>query len=367
MKTQSKQSKSFITDINCLPNLSHAEKLKLEPIQRKFPFRVSSYYLRLIDWNNPNDPLRNIVIPDVSELNDSGPVDVNDELLFSPIRGIQHKFSSTCLLLVSSACAAYCRFCFRKRLFSNSNSEVNLETSSCLSYLERHKEIDNVLLTGGDPFMLGSNRLLSLLTKLNQFDHIRVVRIGTKVPAFYPDRITQDEKLLKDLAQFNNSRQLYVMTHFSHWRELTTKARRCLSALRSSGCVLSNQTSLLASVNDDPSIIARLFNSLAYEGVSPYYLLHCKPTVGNKRFQLPLVRGLSLFCEARLKMSGLASRARYLMVNRTGKIEILGWHRGQVILRCHEASNPSLINAIATVNIDPTISWLDRFPGDTEF
>jgi len=355
----------FINSLDKVDQLSDGEKRILEPVAREFTFRTNDYYNGLINWDDPNDPIRNIVIPRSEELLDDNLLDASDEIGVTVVHGAEHKYTRTVLLLVSEVCGAYCRFCFRKRLFMPDNDEVNPDVTEGIAYIREHVEVDNVLLTGGDPLMLGNRRLEYILNQLREIPHVRIIRIGTKMPAFDPFRVTEDLELQALLRSLNSTeRTIYVMVHFNHPREITSQAVNCLQTLKECGCAVTNQTPLLANVNDNADTIAELFNRLAYLGVPSYYLFHCRPTRGNKFFEVTLKRGNELFLEAQGRLGGLARRARYCMSHSTGKIEILGVMGDQIVLRYHQPKNPEDHGRLLMLPLKEDASWFDDLIGE---
>ena len=144
----------YINKLDQITGLSEADKLELKPVAEKFAFRTNDYYQSLIDWNDPHDPIRRIVMPDIQELDEFGELDASNELSYTVVKGLEHKYQDTALLLVNNVCGAYCRFCFRKRLFTDGNDEVTNDISDAVAYIEEHPEINNVLLSGGDPLIM---------------------------------------------------------------------------------------------------------------------------------------------------------------------------------------------------------------------
>ena len=153
------KSPKYLTKLAQIPQLSEAERSDLEKVNEQFVFRTNDYYQSLIDWNDPDDPIRRIVMPDIQELDDWGQLDASNEEKYTKVKGLEHKYTSTALLLVNEVCAAYCRFCFRKRLFMDENDEVTKDITEGLEYIREHKEITNVLLTGGDPMIMSTSKL----------------------------------------------------------------------------------------------------------------------------------------------------------------------------------------------------------------
>ncbi len=328
-----------IRKIEKIKHLKDTQK-QLEPVCAKYSFRTNPYYLSLIFWDDPNDPIRKIVIPSKEELNGNGALDASNEKRYTVVQGCEHKYPDTAILLVSNACACFCRFCFRKRLFMHDNHEVNPKVSKGLEYINNHKEITNVLLTGGDPLMLSTNRLYSIIHRIEQIEHVKIIRIGTKIPAFFPDRILKDDGLIGMLAI--TKKQIYVVTHFNHPREITEKAVRAIKILQAAQVTVVNQTPLLKDINSDPEILSELMNHLTYYGVIPYYVFINRPVVGNRMFSVPVEKAYEIFNETKQSCSGLAKKAKLIMSHATGKIEVVGldpeytyfkYHRHPDILR----------------------------------
>ena len=352
----------YLTRLAQVPELSDAERARLEPVNDKFIFRSNDYYNSLIDWEDPNDPIRKIIIPEVGELDEWGRLDASNEEQYTVAHGIEHKYDSTALLLVNEVCAAYCRFCFRKRLFMDDNEEVTKDISPGLEYIRRHPEINNVLLTGGDPLIMSTSRLEPIIRRLREVEHVRIIRIGTKIPAFNPMRIYNDNSLRDLLKQYSTPmKRIYIMAHFNHPRELTPQAIRGLDFLIHSGAIVVNQTPMIAGVNDNPRVLGELFNELSYLGVPPYYVFHCRPTLGNKPYTLPVERAFEVFERARTLCSGLAKRARFVMSHSTGKIEVVGLTGRHIYFRYQRAADNSKSARLMVFKRNPQAHWFDDY------
>ncbi|HEY8394653.1 MAG TPA: KamA family radical SAM protein, partial [Thermaerobacter sp.] len=312
----------YHTDIDEITQLPEEERQRLRPVTTEFVFRVSEYYLSPIDWDDPDDPIRRIVIPSDVELAEYGSLDPSDEESNYVAPGCQHKYGPTALLLVSKVCGAYCRFCFRKRLFRNDVDEkhVSLDITPGLRYIAAHPEITNVLLTGGDPLMLSPRRLDQILSALRAIPHVRIIRIGTKIPAFEPMRVYDNPELLEVLRRHSRpDARIHFSLHFNHPQELTDQALRCVTALHEVGATLMNQAPLLRRVNDDPAVLAELLERLTWWGVTPYYVFQNRPVAGNADFVVPLREGYHIVEQAKARVSGYAKRVRYVMSHATGK------------------------------------------------
>jgi len=351
-----------INKLDQVAGLSEADKLELKPVTEKFAFRTNDYYQSLIDWNDPHDPIRRIVMPDIQELGEFGELDASNELSYTVVKGLEHKYVDTALLLVNNVCGAYCRFCFRKRLFTDGNDEVVNDVTEAVAYIREHSGINNVLLSGGDPLIMSTGKLTHILQQLRDIDHVRIIRIGTKMTAFDPYRILNDPSLLEMLNKYSlPDRKIYVMTHFNHPRELTEPASKGLQLLQQAGAITLNQTPLIRGVNDKAEIIAELFGRLSYNGVVPYYLFLCRPTLGNEPYIVPVEKGLEIFEEARRGLAGLAKQARLCMSHRTGKIEVVGKMDNKIVFRYHRAPNPLDCGRIMMFDSDPTAGWLEDY------
>ncbi|GJL79415.1 MAG: putative L-lysine 2,3-aminomutase [Nitrospinaceae bacterium] len=352
----------YLTKLDQIPQLSEDEKTQLDKVSEKFVFRTNDYYQSLIDWDDPNDPIRRIVMPDVQELDEWGQLDASNEEKYTKVRGLEHKYTSTALLLVNEVCAAYCRFCFRKRLFMDENDEVTKDVSEGLQYIKEHKEISNVLLTGGDPLIMSTSKLEPIIQKLRQLDHVKIIRIGTKIPAFNPFRIINDPSLLEMIKKYStNEKKIYIMAHFNHPRELTAKAVEGLNLLMQAGATLVNQTPLIRGVNDDVNVLADLFNRLSFMGVPPYYVFLCRPTLGNETYSVPIEKGYQIYERARSKCSGLAKRARLVMSHESGKVEVVGMTNEQTFFKYLRAAEDENGARFMAFNRNPEAYWLDDY------
>jgi lysine 2,3-aminomutase len=370
---QTHRTSAVLRSLAHIKGLSPQTLQQLEPVTKLFEFRISRYYADLIDWTNPQDPLRQIVSPHISEIDSELDIDASHEVDNTPVHGVQHKYRTTALLLVNDVCASYCRFCFRKRFTLSTSTdnhiipagqqdhydkETTFDVQEGIAYIAQHPEIDNVLLTGGDPLMLSASRLEHILKLLSEIPHVQIIRMGSKVPAFDPERIS--DELLDTLARYSTpNHRIYLMLHFNHPRELTQLVYQKVEAMLSRGLILCNQTPLLRGVNDTPETLVALQKDLASIGVVPYYIFHCRPTYGNNRFMISIQEGLQIVNAARVQLSGLARRFRYVGSHTTGKIEIVGQLHDQIVLRYHEAKHTEDENALLTWPVDRPVFWFD--------
>ncbi len=352
----------YITNIERVDGLSKEEKKRLKKVTEKFAFRANTYYLSLIDWSDPNDPIRKIIIPSEDELEEEwGSLDPSNEKRYTVAPGVEHKYKDTALVLFNNLCAGYCRYCFRKRLFIKGNKEIIRDPEPALKYIKEHPEIDNVLISGGDPLLLSDRRLEEILAGLRSIDHVKIIRIGTKIPAFNPYRILNDDKLLRLIEQFSfKEKRIYMMVHFCHEKELTPPAIKAIDKLISAGAIVCNQTPLIRGVNDNPEALANLLNKLSFIGATPYYIFQCRPTTGNKVYSVPVEEGLQIFEKAKVSLSGLAKRAKFVMSHMTGKIEILGIDNSFIYMKYHRTPDQKVAE-IMKFERNPEGYWLEDF------
>jgi len=351
----------YIHEIEQIPYLSAIEKLELGEVTKRFAFRTNNYYLSLIDWDNPDDPIRKIIIPDNRELSEWGSLDACNESAVTVQKGVQHKYNSTALLLVTESCGGFCRYCFRKRLFINDIDEVSNDISESLRYIRNHPEINNVLLTGGDPMVLGTSKIKKILSSLRKIDHVKIIRIGTKMPAFNPYRFLNDRELIKTFKKYSlPDKKLYLICHFDHPAELTDISRQCLHEIQKTGVICVNQNPILRGISDSPRVMAELWNELSYIGVPQYYVFQGRPTAGNESFEIPISEAYFKIEEAKKLCSGLAKRTKYVMSHESGKIEIMGIDHNYIYLKYHRAKNAENEQRIIVCYRDDEASWLDQ-------
>lgn len=357
----------YYTTVDAIPQLDEQEKGDLREVTDWFSFRANEYYLSLIDWDDPADPIRRLIIPSPEELREWGVLNPSSEGLYTVAPGLQHKYRETALMLIGEMCGGFCRYCFRKRLFvqDQEEEEVLRNLSEAIDYIEEHTEISNVLLTGGDPLTLPTHKLEKVVRRLCSINHVRIIRIGSKMPAFLPMRISGDEDLLQMLRAFSTpERSIYIMAQFTHPRELTPQAREAIEALQRAGVVLMNQNPIIRGINDDPEILADLLNELSYLGVHPYYLFQCRPSKGNLTYTIPVEESLDIVRGCLAKCSGLARRVRFVMSHATGKIEILGTSGSEIWFRYHQAADPEKIGKIFSHPSNPKAYWLEDYLKD---
>lgn len=351
----------YVRDIDKIPNIPPHEREKLKRVAERYVFRANDYYLNLINWDDPNDPIKQLIIPRVEELNDWGKLDASNEAAVTVAQGVQHKYPHTVLLLCNEVCGAYCRYCFRKRLFMDENEEVTNDVSAGIKYIASNPNVSNVLLTGGDPLLMSTRRLTEIISALRDIEHVKIIRIGSKMPAFDPWRILNDQPLQELFKKHSTPRKrIYLMAHFDHPRELTDAAVDGIDCFIKCGVICVNQCPLIKGINDNPAILADMYRQLSWIGCPPYYLFQGRPTAGNEPYEVPIVQGWNIFREALRHGSGLARRARYVMSHETGKVEILGIDDAHIYLRYHRSKDESNRGKFMIYERDDNAYWLDQ-------
>ncbi|MBN1168032.1 MAG: KamA family radical SAM protein [Methanospirillaceae archaeon] len=355
----------YITDITQIPyfhSLEKREQDQLLHVTSQYPFRASKHYLSLINWNNPTDPLKRIIFPDTGECNSYGSQDPSREEQYTVLPGLQHKYPQTALLLLSDVCGGICRFCFRKRLFMDCPRQTVRDYSDALNYVREHHEISNILLSGGDPLILSTPRLKKIIHEIRGIEHIRIIRIGTKMLAYNPYRITDDQELCDLITAASTAeKKIYIMAHFNHPREISPQSITAIDLLQRAGAVVVNQTPVIEGVNTDPAVMADLLRKLSFIGVSPYYVFQCRPTVGNEVFTVPVERSYQIMQSAFERCSGLAKRARFIISHSTGKIEVVGQNKHNVFLRYHQAADSRDYQKFMISQSNPEARWFDDY------
>ncbi len=341
--------------------LGDGEKEQLSEVIRQHPMLVSRYYLSLINTSDPADPLRKMMVPSAHELDMAGLYDTSGELNNTRVKGLQHKYRQTALVLATSICAGYCRYCFRKRLVGRPSDEIVENIDAIVDYITGHPEINNVLISGGDPLILQTATLEKILDKLAALPQLSFIRIGSKVPVVLPRRILEDKDLQALLKRHSlPHRRLYIITQFNHPREVTEQAEAAVNSLISAGCIISNQTTLLKGVNDNAKTLAALMTKLSSIGDLPYYIFQCRPVKRVRNyFQLPLHRGIEIVENAKSMLNGQAKRFKYAMSHETGKIEIIGKFGKDIFFKYHQAKNPGLSGVFFKTPLEETAGWLE--------
>jgi len=330
------------------------------------PRRVPRFYEAHIRKSPHYERLKLIVEPSVRELDGAGMVDTSGEAENLAVPGLQHKYPQTGLMLVTEQCAAFCRYCFRKRFVGTSSDEVAVDYDRVGDYIARHPEMTNVLMSGGDPFMVSTRKLDAILDRLLPIPHLTTIRFGTKSLTFNPKRFCEPRVGAMMRRIVAAGKTPVVVAHVDHFAELSDAARERILALREIGVQFLNQSVLLKDVNDDADVLAQTFDELHALGVRPYYLFQTRPVIGASRFQTTLRQGAALVRETGRRLSGLQKTFRYIMSHTTGKIEIIGFDAAsdRLVLKYHQAKDPDSVGTVFTRACPRDAVWFDDLPQD---
>lgn len=272
--------------------------------QHRFRLDITPYFASLMDPDDPSCPIRRQVIPTSRELKgfEAAMVDSLNEEAHSPVPGLVHRYPDRVLMLVTTQCATYCRYCTRSRIVGDPAAQFSrADHDAQIAYIASTPTVRDVLISGGDPLILPQHVLEDLLRRLRAIPHVEVLRIGTRVPVFLPQRI--DDDLVRMLRQYH---PLWMNIHVNHPRELTPEVREACARLADAGIPLGCQSVLLAGVNDCPHVMKQLVHELVKARVRPYYLYQCDLVPGAGHFRTPVARGIEIIEALRGHTSGFA-------------------------------------------------------------
>jgi lysine 2,3-aminomutase len=269
-----------------------------------FPIAITPYYLGLCDPLDPACPVRLQVVPRHQE-SELLPGDLRDPLgeeAHEVAPELVQRYPDRALLLVSDRCAVYCRFCTRSRLVGSGGGARSMDRlGPAFEYLRRHPEITDVIVSGGDPLTMATERLVSIVAAIRDIPSVETIRLATRVPVTLPQRIT--DELIVALRPLP---PIWVMTHFNHPKELTPLSRRACRRLVEAGFPVNNQTVLLRGINDDPATLSQLFRALVRERVRPYYLLQADPVRGTGHLRTKVQTGIDIMEQLQGRLTGIA-------------------------------------------------------------
>ncbi len=399
--------------IEALSNLSAEQRFEMRVVANVLPFRVNQYVIdELIDWNNiPEDPMFQLTFPQKGMLAEDdfekmaavlrsdadkkeiqrvaneirqhlNPHPADQQLLNVPkldeevLEGVQHKYRETFLFFPSQGqvCHSYCTFCFRWAQFIG-DKELRFsakEADHLHRYLAEHKNISDLLVTGGDPMVMKTNHLVSYLEPLleSKFDHIQTIRIGTKSLTFWPQRYVTDKDADELIALFSKlvkaGKHVALMAHFNHWREMNTPmVKRAIQRIKDAGVTIRTQAPLLNNINNDPEIWSTMWRMQVKLGLIPYYMFIERDTGAKRYFEVPLARAWQVYHEAIKQVSGLARTARGPSMSAgPGKVEVQGISEinGEkvFVLRFIQARNPDWVQQPFFAKFDEKATWLDQ-------
>ncbi len=405
-----------LKDIDSIPQLkmlNNEEKFALSVVSNVLPFRTNNYVVEeLIDWSNvPDDPIYQLTFLQKDMLTDDQFEKMADALIRDlprneikqvvdeirlelnphpagqmtenvprlgdePVPGVQHKYRETVLIFPSSGqtCHAYCTFCFRWAQFVGMN-DIRFATDESRrfqKYLSKHKEVSDVLLTGGDPMIMGLNNIKAYIEPLlePEFDHIQSIRIGTKSVAYWPYKYVTDKESDELLRLFEkvvaSGKHLAIMGHYNHWKELSTDvAKEAIRRIRNTGAQIRTQSPLIKHINDDPDVWAKMWKDQVHLGCIPYYFFVERNTGAKNYFEIPLERAYNIFRDAYVQVSGLSRTVRGPSMScLPGKVAIEGITeiRGEkvFVLTLLQARNPEWVKRPFFAKYDPNISWYNE-------
>ncbi|MFI6325770.1 KamA family radical SAM protein [Nonomuraea sp. NPDC050556] len=405
--------------------LGAEERLRVRAVATVLPFRTNAYVVEeLIDWSAaPDDPIYRLVFPqedmlpaaDVARLADllkaeapnaevqaeankvrmqlnphpAGQMELNvPRIGREPVPGMQHKYSETVLFFPKQGqtCHAYCTYCFRWAQFVG---DADLKFASddvdqLVAYLGEHPEVTSVLLTGGDPMIMGESVLKRYIEPLLEVEQLESIRIGTKSLAYWPQRFTTDQDADDTLRLFEQvkaaGKNLAFMAHFSHPRELESPlVESAVERILGTGATIRTQAPLIRSINDDPALWSGMWRRQHAMGMIPYYMFIERDTGPQDYFAVPLARAYEVFREAYASVSGLCRTVRGPSMSATpGKVCVDGVTEiaGQKVFVLHliQARDASLVGRPFFAQYDPRAAWLtdlrpafaDRFPFETQ-
>lgn len=396
-------------------NISEDERFATRVVANVLPFRTNNYVVEeLIDWNNiPADPMYQLTFMQKGMLKEehfnkmadllkkdapqeeikklaneirmelnphpAGQLTANVPILAEdsePVQGVQHKYKETCLVFPSAGqtCHAYCTFCFRWAQFVGMNDIkfATDESKRFQKYLSNHKEVTDVLFTGGDPMIMTVDKLKAYIEPLlsPEFEHIRNIRIGTKSVSYWPYRYVTDKDSSEILNLFERvvsaGKHLAIMGHYNHWVELKTNvAREAIKNIRNTGAEIRTQSPLIKNINDDPDVWAKMWKEQVKLGAIPYYFFVERDTGAVEYFAIPLSRAFEIFRKAYVQVSGLSRTVRGpSMSANPGKVAIEGIAEvnGEkvFVLNFLQARNPDWVKRPFFAKYDEKATWLHK-------
>lgn len=395
-----------------LQQLTEEQRFEMRVVANVLPFRVNQYVIdELIDWNNiPADPVFQLTFPQRGMLDPqdyermaealrrdagrseiqaiageireklnphpAGQQEMNVPMLEGePLPGMQHKYRETVLFFPSQGqvCHSYCTFCFRWAQFIGDKDLkfASNEAGSLHRYLAAHKDVTDLLVTGGDPMVMKTRHLKEYLKGIMrpELDHVQTIRIGTKSLTFWPQRFVTDpdaDDLLDLLARLvRGGKHVALMAHFNHWREMETPiAREAIRRIQATGAIIRAQAPVVQHINDDPAVWVRMWRTQVGLGIVPYYMFVERDTGAKRYFEVPLERTYQIYRDAIQQVSGLARTARGPSMSAgPGKVEIQGIDvvNGEkvFILRFIQGRNPDWVQRIFFAKYDPQATWFD--------
>jgi len=293
-----------IATLKKIIDLDEQEEKNLEKCLGRFRMSITPYYASLMDRTYKRDVIRLQAVPRINELKKAR--DDSDDPLHedvdSPVPGLTHRYPDRVLFLITHICSMYCRHCTRRRMVGDHDRHLSRsQIDECVEYIRNHREVRDVLLSGGDAFALEDKHLEYIIKSLRDIDHVEIIRVGSRMPVVLPQRITSS--LVSMLKKYH---PIYVNTHFNHPAEITYESKRACEKLADAGIPLGNQTVLLRDVNDCPNIMKKLVHELLMIRVKPYYIYQCDLSTGISHFRTSITKGIEIIENLRGHTTGMA-------------------------------------------------------------
>lgn len=293
-----------LEDLKKVINLTKEEEEGLLLVDKTIPLNITPYYALLMDPNDPTDPIRRQAVP-LSYESQRSTYDMHDPLhedVDSPVHGLTHRYPDRVLFLVTNQCAMYCRHCTRRRFSGQVGQGVpRKQIDDAIEYIRNHPEIRDVLLSGGDALLINDKTLEYILAGLRAIPHVEIIRIGTRAPVVFPQRIT--DNLTNIIKKYH---PIWINTHFNHPVEFTEEAKLAVAKLADAGVPLGNQSVLLAGINDCANVMKKLMHELVKNRIRPYYIYQCDLSEGIAHFRTPVAKGIEIIEALRGHTSGYA-------------------------------------------------------------
>jgi lysine 2,3-aminomutase len=300
-----------LSDLSAAGLAPDERRAALEQVAARYAVAITPAMASLIDRDDPSDPIARQFVPDGAELDIKAEerTDPIGDHAHSPVEGIVHRYPDRVLLKLTHLCAVYCRFCFRREMVGPAADPLSPEKlEAAIDYIAAHREVWEVILTGGDPLVLSARRLKHVMSRLAAIPHVKIIRVHSRVPVVDPTRITAE--LVRALKA--KGKATYVVLHANHAREITDAAREACARIVDAGIPMLSQSVLLAGVNDDPQTLGALMRTLVECRIKPYYLHHGDLAPGTAHFRTSIERGQRLMRELHGRLSGLCQPAYVL-------------------------------------------------------
>lgn len=313
------QVKSCITQVEQISQYITLNESEYEAMKNK-KFQITPYMMRLIAVADCKEALRKQFVPFSDDTSYKYSADYLNELKFQPIPNLIHKYKNRVIIIATNKCACYCQFCTRQRVTCR-EQHIHFDKEKILDYIKQNREINDVLITGGDPLIMETHTIVSLIDSLSEIDHIKVIRIGTRIPITLPMRI--EDELVKALQKYKN---LYINIHINHPAELTVESKNAISRLANAGIPVGSQTVFLKGINDNLETLKCLFEELVSIKVKPYYLYQCDKVSGCENFITDPKKGISIINTLSQEISGFALPKFVIDTPEAGKMILAPCH-----------------------------------------